>query len=442
MKVKKVEVASVQVRPDRQRKDLGDLESLQESLKARGQLQPIIIESNAEGIWLVAGERRLAAAKTLAWPHIWATERKDLDKIEAELIELDENVKRKDLHWTEFAKAVQRIHSIMTARDPKWTQASTCEYLGYAPQAKSVERAIALEGKINEQLAKAPTLESAYNSLARVQTRALSDIANEVLAGPRPQPKPVAQPFPSAPLAPAPRSDDEIENTSFLSWAPEYKGHKFNLIHCDFPYGIDIGQSDQMRHETEQLYDDSKDVYWQLLHCFAEHYDKFTYPSAHLMFWFSMEYYTETYKFLSENTDFVILPKPLVWHKSDGSGVIPDPRRRPRNTYEVALMGIRGDRFILEPVASSYACPIASKRLHPSEKPEPMLKHFFRLFVNEETSIFDPTAGGGSALRAADEMGAKRVHGLELDASFAQAANGALRIARNKRRAANVVQEV
>jgi modification methylase len=99
----------------------------------------------------------------------------------------------------------------------------------------------------------------------------------------------------------------------------------------------------------------------------------------------------------------------------------------------MALMGSRSDRFILEPVAASYGAPTASKKLHPSEKPEPMLKHFFRMFVNEDTVLLDPTCGGGSALRAADEMGAARVIGLELDPEYAAAANGALRIARNKR---------
>jgi DNA modification methylase len=61
-----------------------------------------------------------------------------------------------------------------------------------------------------------------------------------------------------------------------------------------------------------------------------------------------------------------------------------------------------------------------------SEKPEPMLRHFFGMLVDENTILLDPTCGSGSALRAADSLGARAVLGLERNPEFAGLARDAL----------------
>ena len=51
----------------RVRKDLGDLEPLKDSLRRYGLLNPVTIDSQYN---LIAGERRLAAAKAIGWTSI------------------------------------------------------------------------------------------------------------------------------------------------------------------------------------------------------------------------------------------------------------------------------------------------------------------------------------------------------------------------------------
>src|SRR3954471_2556962 len=52
----------------------GVVAQLADSMKAQGQLQPIVLRaSEATGYYLVAGMHRLAAAKTLPCDSIWAT---------------------------------------------------------------------------------------------------------------------------------------------------------------------------------------------------------------------------------------------------------------------------------------------------------------------------------------------------------------------------------
>ena len=69
----------------RVRKDLGDLEALKNSLRIYGLLNPITLNSKYE---LIAGERRLQAAKQLGWTNINAvilSNISDVDELEMEL---------------------------------------------------------------------------------------------------------------------------------------------------------------------------------------------------------------------------------------------------------------------------------------------------------------------------------------------------------------------
>ena len=61
-----------------------------------------------------------------------------------------------------------------------------------------------------------------------------------------------------------------------------------------------------------------------------------------------------------------------------------------------------------------------------SEKPQGVLRHYFRMLVDQHSAVLDPTCGSGSALRAAASCGASRFLGIELDKAFADEADRAL----------------
>lgn len=120
--------------------------------------------------------------------------------------------------------------------------------------------------------------------------------------------------------------------------------------------------------------------------------------------------------------------------KSDGAGILPDPERGPRQIYESCFLGSRGDRKIVRAKSNAYAAPTVRER-HMSEKPEPMLRHFFEMLIDQNTVLLDPTCGSGSALRAAESLGAKYVLGLEKSGEFAELAKDSLNRSRRLRRA-------
>jgi ParB family chromosome partitioning protein len=102
-----VKISEVKI-PNRIRSGSADIQTLRESIKRIGLLQPIGITKDRV---LVYGFRRLEAAKSLGWeeiPYVLV----ELDKFNQKVAELEENLKRKDLTWQEEAKAKAEIHKL------------------------------------------------------------------------------------------------------------------------------------------------------------------------------------------------------------------------------------------------------------------------------------------------------------------------------------------
>ena len=93
----------------RVRKDLGDLEELKFSLNRYGLLNPITINANYE---LVAGHRRLEAAKLLGWTEIEAIMINTRDKLTLLEIELEENNQRKPFSDTELLAGLEALKKL------------------------------------------------------------------------------------------------------------------------------------------------------------------------------------------------------------------------------------------------------------------------------------------------------------------------------------------
>ena len=87
--------------------DPDQLQSLADSIRANGVIQPIIVRPTTGGYELIAGERRLRAAKLASLKNIPALVREASDEQLLELA-LIENIHRTDLNPIERAKAYQR----------------------------------------------------------------------------------------------------------------------------------------------------------------------------------------------------------------------------------------------------------------------------------------------------------------------------------------------
>lgn len=410
------------VRTDRQRKALVDVEELAGSMSVHGLINPITVAwIAADQYKIVAGERRLAAAKLLEWPEIPCCILQDMTEGERQAVELEENIRRKDLPWQDRVLAVARVVALF--KEDGKSQEDAARYLGLKPTALNELNMLGrgMQKPAFAHIAKIGSLTTALgvfrNSLARASADELERFTIRPAGAVPEEGTPTVLSLPTDQPA-------AIIQANFHEWLVGHAGERFNLIHCDFPFGIQHDKSEQGAAERHGAFVDDPETYWSLCKTLADGAERLMAYSAHIMFWLSMNRYEETRAFFAERVPSIVWDKfPLIWHKTDNVGMVPDANRGPRRVYETAIFGSRGDRPIIRPVANCIGYPSSkASAAHLSEKPTAVVKHFFRMFVDDSTRMLDPTCGSGSAVVAASELKAARALGLELDAKVAASA--------------------
>lgn len=440
-----ISIGDIIVAEGRQRTEFKNIDELAASIKRNGLIQPLVISPDNV---LVAGERRLRACKQVGLAVVPCRYTSDLPKDELEIIELEENVKREDLTWKEHVAAVYRYYKLTAAEAGGKGYLAMSRALGISDVV--IRRMILVQQAIeagDKLVIEATSFTTAANIVARKEQREVETTASmvdsaiaEFLGEPKPKEKatqavaaattgvtsgPAAPQSadPVAPLTEAAVPDCPIINLDFkLLPKPE---RKFNFLHCDFPYGINFDSHNGGAAKLFGGYADTKDVYESLIEHLASIMDTHIATSAHIMFWCSarLDIIAPTAQAL-EAMGWRMQPVPLIWHRSDNSGVLPDPKRGARWVYETCLIGSRGDRPVVQAVSNLFAHP-KTKEIHPSEKPRAMLQHFFRMFVDGSTVMLDPTCGSGNSVIAAEAAGAASALGLEIDKNFAELATKA-----------------
>lgn len=182
---------------------LGDIAALIQSIQDLGLLNPITITT--DGI-LVAGYHRLEACKSLGWRFI-PVHVVDLDRLNAELAEIDENLMRNELHWFDRDKQLARRKEIYETKEgviknggdrksdshcenliPSFVKdASTKTKQAPATIYRSIERADAFSDEQGEVLKQASVKPTEATRLARLEpaqrTATLERLAASVASG-------------------------------------------------------------------------------------------------------------------------------------------------------------------------------------------------------------------------------------------------------------------
>lgn len=110
--VRSLPVASIRPNPYQPRVAFEEtaLQELADSIRAHGVLQPIVVRRSLGGYEVLAGERRLRAAKSIGLEGIPALVREATDE-EMQTLALVENVQREDLNAMEKARALRAMMS-------------------------------------------------------------------------------------------------------------------------------------------------------------------------------------------------------------------------------------------------------------------------------------------------------------------------------------------
>ena len=154
------------------------IEELAGSIEASGMLQPLVVRATADGYELIAGERRLRAARRLGMPEVpiiinETTERNSL------LLALVENLQREDLNPIEEATAFNELQEQLGL-----TQEQVAEKVGRSRSAvANAIRLLSLPDQIKERISRGELAAGQARALLGLRDRSTMDgAAREVLA--------------------------------------------------------------------------------------------------------------------------------------------------------------------------------------------------------------------------------------------------------------------
>jgi ParB/RepB/Spo0J family partition protein len=486
METEQLDPRSILTDKANQRKEIGDLTGLIDSIRSNGLINPIAVNKIGDAYYLIAGKRRLLSFIELQRDEVPCHVYDNIPLGQYKAIEHAENFHRKNLTWQEDALAVLDFHeSMMESGDysaDEWTLDNTAVFLKISRRAVTsrIRVARALRSG-NERVLGSVTLSAAYNVLQREDERAIqteladavdeidgefseptdedleaigevdlaSDTGMEHAAG-NGSSVPLYVERIGATLANERRNGNEgvssdtrrdpdscIYAGDFLDFSRHYSGPKFNLLHLDPPYGLDHDTSAQGSSASHGGYADSEEDYWSFLQALFDNHSRLMQQDCHILLWFSMKFYTKTrgriwslckdYD-ISFFGDHPVNPTPLIWYKNDNTGIISDAQRGPRHIYETCMLITLGDRKIVKSISNVVSHPARKKKAkHLSEKPLPVVEKFLSMLVDQTTVMGDFCCGSGGAIAAAHRLGAKSVAGLDLDETHVKQAKEQLR---------------
>lgn len=411
---------------DRQRLDLGDLSDLVESMAKYGLIQPIVINQDKV---LIAGGRRMAAAEHLGWTEIDVVYKETLSQAQLMEMELEENLRRKEMSWQERTLGIARLHKMRqqsSALDgEKWGQRQTGEMLGVTHA--TVNYAL----KVAEQLEKEPqgvisqqeTFMDAYKKLLNWDEQAaLRELASRTApavvftdgAGkPEVEREAIAEPDEEPTIALSCMLHNN-ECTSFMqSFLP---AAAVDHIITDPPYGIDVDMMDQQNAhggmnnidsilDTHQVEDNKK-----LFRAMIPSFYRILKPNGFMCLWCDIMQWQLLYD-LSTAAGFKVQRWPIVWDKTHAC-MNNAAAFNFTKSIELCLIARKGTATLVQPAPRCMvhaSSTFDQKRLgsHPFIKPGVVWEFLLRHVSIQGQTIFDPFAGVGSGVLTALTMGRK-----------------------------------
>jgi len=423
---------------NRMRKYFGDIDTLANSLARFGLMTPIVLDNENN---LIAGHRRILAAKQLGWNDIAYRRMEALDAITRQELELEENLRRKDLEWQEEVVGLYKLYAAKQERyGEKGSAIATDGGCGIEEAARELDRAtgsismdLALAKALKEypELIEEKTKSSAFKRYRRLKETALrSELAKRKQADDHGS-------FTQDDEEP----EEEGEAPTFLRQAIRkavWKGiglfyhadardvlrqlpaESVDLIVTDPPYGIGLYKegaavsSSKFAESQGAMYDDDPKTIMDMLDETFMHAARLLKPDGHAYIFFHMTRYEPVFLMLRKHFG-VCEETPLIWLKQTTG--IGDPTRTWIYTYEPCFWVNRGRILVKPQPFNVLKYDTVSKKIHSVEKPVALMRHLVEASAVKGEVILDPFAGSGSTLVAAAQLGCRFI-GIEKHQDF------------------------
>lgn len=388
----------------RMRQDLGDLSSLAKSLERTsaitsqpyGNILPIVINRDNE---LIDGGRRLAAS-ILVKLKVRAVYQDAVDPYIMRELEVEANLHRKDFTPAERGAAIEELHRLKTSRYGEtkdgvtggWTLEDTAKTIGMS--RKSVQNALEIAQTVSlfPELAKAKKASQilkARKGLERVATAMENIKKHEELVQEN-------------------LDTIEIVHADAVEHMLSIPSNSIDILLTDPIYGIDAdktmqtigGETGGALNNCGYKIEDDRDRAAILYQVLAIESFRFCVDSAHGYVFVGPEHVNRIQGYFRE-AGWDVYPKPMIWIKRE-VGQNNAPHAWPSSCYEMFIYVRKAKSSIIkEGMPDWIECPPVSDKIHPYEKPVPLLMNLISRVALPGHRLYDPFAGSGASLEAA-----------------------------------------
>lgn len=437
-------MSEVVVDAERFRREFKEVESLAESIKQVGLIQPIVLDENNH---LIAGERRFRAHKLIGAEKIKVVRMLDLSSRQKAVIELEENIKRMPLTWQEECMATARLHQLYVEErgaPPKgkvgilqktlgWRVQDTADLLGKSvgkvsqdidvgerllsehapssidlPDAEEVRSPLTIaldkiKSESGKKLSEFPTKDAAIKVLKGQQDIAQRMVLMDAISviakvtGESPEVKEVY--------------NHGLKLGDCLEGLKTLKDGEVDCVITDPPWGIEFDDHDLRQGAHGDVDVDAYGDVEFLIPIVKECYRVMA-NDSHLYMFFAFKHYQRLWDMMTE-IGFKVDRVPLVWWKRNAFNQ--HPFIRYTHDYEAALFAWKGARRLTNVQGSVFdVAPVSpALKIHPTEKSLDILKPLIINSTIEGELVVDPFGGSASTLRAAKAL-KRRYLGWEL----------------------------
>jgi len=386
---------------------MGDLDSLVESIKEKGLLQPVTITPEFE---LLAGERRVTAARAAGLAEIPALLREKKDAVDAREVELVENLVRKDFEWPEHCALVAEIDALYREKNIDWSGRRTALLLDRS--AMNVSRALEMDRNVKmfPELAELPTQAEAHKMVKKYEEKILTEELYRRQTGA------LATDSLEKGIALALKLADsnyrvgdtfqglaELPNGDVGGWT------RFHVIECDPPYGIDLTELKRSKdsaasniHSYEEI---DAEGYPEFLTKLTKELYRVAGQHTHLIFWFGPTWQHQVLWALRE-AGWLVDEIPCVWVKHQGQTM--QPKTYLGRAYEPFYLARKGTPAIIREGRLNvfdFAATPGTKKYHPTERPVTLIQEILDTLAVPRSVVLVPFLGSGATLRAAYNLG-------------------------------------
>lgn len=407
---------------NRQRKerDPTHIVDLANSIESSGLIHPITIRRDEIGRpLLVAGECR-----TEAIDYLWnmgvskircagkeffegffpCIDLKNINSIDAYEIELEENIRRKDLSWQDKAAATSQLFELRTLQAQKRgsappTVAQVAEEIrgtGATAHNRTRKELIVSRYMGDSEVKKAKTVDEAFKLIKRKE-----QIQRSVELG-----RTVGATFSSR--------DHSLIKGDCLAVMKLLPDASFDVILTDPPYGIDAQDYNDSGGKTAggHFYDDSYETWLSLMEVFSVESFRIAKPQAHAYVFCDVDNF-QRLKLFFEDAGWKPFRTPLI-AVNPTSMRAPWPDQGPQRKWQMILYAVKGSKHVnhLRPDVLTY--PSDLNLNHHAQKPVALYADLLTRSCVPGDSVIDPFCGTGTIFAAAHDLKVKAT-GIEMD---------------------------